>query len=385
MPPLTTKQNFNLIGTEGFEGGPLWGGPRTSRPPTGGGLQYNPAAAAPPQTLSALGGAGTIDPRFYGADLGAGLGGGLGNLAVLLGGAGEGARPALEDALQVYMALQDPDFDLSDLTPAQYRIAATMQPELFEAQLPGDPSLIADSPLARAQMAESVLGLGEISRTGLPEADRLAAEQAARAVRGAIRGGEESGIRSLRRRGRLGAGQELLARGAGGREASDLAARLGSDLQRQALDRRLQALSQYGSAAGALRGQDVGVEQSRADAMNRFKEFAALQRQQAAQYGAGARERAQTYNVGTAQDVANQQAEANRQAALENVERQNQMRQQTFQNQLARAGGIAGTQAGLAGVGAAEQKAKAEQLQLIGRSIGGGLGGLGGLFGGGGI
>ena len=342
-------------------------------------------SAVGPETRarSETGGLDRLDAGFIGGDLGAGIGGGLGNLAILLGGAGKGGKHHLQDALQVYQALQDPDFDLSDLTPAQYRIAATMQPELFEAQVPDDPSLIADSPLARAQMAESVLGLGQISREGLPEADRLAAEEAARAVRGAVRGGEESGIRSLRRRGRLGAGQELLAREVGGREAADLASRLGSDLQRQSLERRLSALSQYGSAASALRGQDVGVEQSRADAMNRFKEFAALQRQQAAQYGAGARERTQAYNVGTAQDIANAQSEANRAAALENVQRQNQMRQQTFQDQLQKAHGITGIQTGLYGAEQAEQAAKAKQLRGIGTGLGGAIGGIGGLLGGG--
>lgn len=369
----------NLVTSEGFEGRPLWGpdyASRTSgaaRAPTGGGLQYSP------QTTGAAAQSGTIPIGQYSGDLGAGIGGGIGNIALLLGAAGEGGTGFYEDALQAYRALQDPDFDLSSLTPAQYRIAATMQPEVFEAQLPGEASLISDSPLARAQQAEGVLGLGEIARTGLPEADRLAAAEGARSVRGALRGGEESAIRSLRRRGRLGAGQELLARETGGREAADLASRLGSDLQRQTLERRLSALSQYGSAAGALRGQDIGVEQSRADAMNRFKEFAALQRQQAAQYGAGARERAQGYNVGTAQDVANQQSQANYQTALQNIERQNQARQTSFQDQLAKTQGIAGAYGSLARDADAEQAAKADQIRGLG-GLGGAVGGIGGLF-----
>jgi len=318
-----------------------------------------------------------------GGGIGGGIGGGLGGLAVLLGAAGKGGKKHLKAALEVWQMLQEPDFDMSDLTPAQFEIAATMQPEVFEAQTAGDPSLIADSPLARAQQSESIIGLGDIARGGLPEADRLAAEEAARAVRGAIQGGEESAIRSLRRRGRLGAGQELLARGAGGREATDLASRLGSDLQRASLDRRMQALSQYGSAAGVQRGQDVGVEQSQANAMNRFKEFAAMQRQQAGQYGAGARERAQGYNVGTAQDISNRQAGADYQTSLQNLTRQNELRQQTFADQLAKTQGVAGVYGNLYMDAEAKQRAKAEQIQGVGAGLGQGIGGaigLGGLL-----
>lgn len=358
------------------------------RPVTGGPLvqerpQTTPITGDRPQTtpIQKTGATGTSDINRgqVAGDVGGGIGGGIANIALLLGAAGRGGKRYLKDALAVYQQLQDPDFDMRDLDPAQYEIAAIMFPEVFEAQVPDSASLIGDSPLARAQQAESVAGLGEISRTGLPEADRLAAEEGARAVRGAQYGGEQSAIRSLRRRGRLGAGQELLAREVGGREASDLAARLGSDLQRQALERRMLALSQYGSAANVLRGQDLGVEQSRADAMNRWKEFSALQRQQAEQYGAGARERAQQYNVGTAQEISNANVSADYATQLANLQRQNDLRQQQYQNQFGRAQGQAGVYGALYQDAEAKQAAKAKQIRGIGTGLGQAGGGLYGL------
>ena len=385
MPIVPQTQNFRLLSEGGLD---LQGYGNQAAPVRTIG-QGRTGAGGEPIKIAAAGGETTASPgAITGAQVGGGLGGGIGglvgNIALLAGAAGRGGKRYLKDALEVYQKIQDPDFDMRDLTPAQYRIAAEMFPETFEAQLPGEAQTIADSPLARAQQAESVLGLQEISRTGLPEADRLAAEEAARAVRGAVRGGEESAIRSLRRRGRLGAGQELQARTAGGRGATDLAARLGSDLQRQALERRLQALGLYGSAAGALRGQDIGVEQSRADAINRFKEFAAVQRQQAAQYGAGARERAQQYNVGTAQEIANAQAQADYQTAQTNIERQNQLRQNLFTSQLARAGGEAGAYRDLYGHAERKRTEKGGQIQALsgglGQALGGGIG-LGALGG----
>jgi hypothetical protein len=335
-------------------------------PETGGGLTLS--------DRSLLGGAA-------GGSIGGGIGGALGNILLLSGAAGRGGKRYLKDILGLYEGIDLPEFDMSTLMGPTYQMAAERTPELYNAQLPGDAQLIADSPLARAQLAQSVAGLGEIAQTGLPEADRLAAEEAARGVRGALRGGEEAAIRSLRRRGRLGAGAELLARSAGGREASDLAARLGSDLQRAALERRLGALGQYGNAASMLRGQDIGVEQSRADAINRFKEFAALQRQQAEQYGAGARERAQEYNVGTTQGLSNAQQTADYQTALENLQRQNQLRQQGFQNELSKTQGMAGVYGNLYRDAEAQQAAKAGQIRGITGGLGQGIGGVIGLGG----
>lgn len=356
--------------------------PTPVRPVTGGPLVRESGTVTPERSAPVAaqqGATSDINRGQVSGDVGAGIGGGIANIALLLGAAGRGGKRYLKDALNVYMKLQSPDFDMRDLDPAEYEVAAIMFPEQFEAQLPGEASLIADSPLARAQQAEAVAGMGEISRTGLPEADRLAAEEGARAVRGAQRGGEQSAIRSLRRRGRLGAGQELLARDVGGREASDLAARLGSDLQRQALERRMLALSQYGSMANLQRGQDLGVEQSRADAMNRFKEFSALQRQQAEQYGAGARERAQGYNVGTAQEIANANVSSDYATQLANLQRQNELRQTGFQNEALKAQGTAGVYGALYSDAEAKQAAKAKQIRGIGTGVGGAVGGLYGL------
>lgn len=350
------------------------------------GPAIGPLVGQQAQTLTGAGATreagGGLGAAQVGGGIGGGVGGLIGNIALLAGAAGRGGKRYLKDALDVYQKIQDPDFDMRDLTPAQFQIAAIMQPEVFEAQLPGAPSLVSDSPLARAQQAQAVRGLGEIAEGGLPEADRLAAEDAARVLRGTLRGGDEAAIRSLRRRGRLGAGQELLARTVGGRRASTLASQLGSDLVRQQLQRRLQALGEFGTAASALRGQDVDVEQRRADAMNRFKEFAALQRQQAEQYGAGARERAEAYNVGTAQRVGEQQAATDYATQLANLERQNQLRQMQFGNQLARAQGMAGVYGDLYRDAEAQQAAKAKQIRGlttgIGQAAGGGIGlGLG--------
>lgn len=371
LDPVFTSSQANPVGTPLIGYG---GAPGTQRPPTGG-----PATLAP--SASAQTGAGSLgNPALYGG-IGGGVGSGIGGIAVLLGAGGEGGDEFRRDALQAFQSLQIPDFDFTSLTPPQLRLVALMSPETYEAQVPGEVKLIMDSPEARAQMQESIAGLGTIAREGLPEADRLAAEEAANQVRGAMQSSEEAFITNLRRRGRLGAGAETQARAVAGRGAAELGSRLGRGLQAEALNRRMQALRDYGSAAGAMRAQDVGVQQSQADAMNRFQEIAAMQRQQAAQYGAGARERTQAYNVGTRQDLATGQAMADYQTQRENLERQNQLRQAQFAAEADKASGLAAGYGGLAQSADAEKAARERNLQTLGGGLGQGIGGLIGLGG----
>ena len=383
-----------LITTEGFEGGQLWG--PGGRPPTGGRDIVTPQAAPSLGALypSLAGRGGTLSlgarqptgggPNYQrsiiGSDIGGGIGGAIGGIFNLIQGTEAGGAEFRQDALRAFQALQIPDFDFSDLTPPQLRLVGLMSPEVYEAQVPQEVKLIMDSPQARSQMEEALRGLGEISREGLPELDRLAAEEAANQIRGALQSGEEAFITNLRRRGRLGAGAETQARSVAARGAAELGSQLGRGLQQETLQRRLQGLRDYGSAAGMLRAQDVGVQQSQADAMNRFQEIAAAQRQQAAQYGAGARERTQAYNVGTQQRLAEGQELSNYETQLENIRRQNELKQAQFGAEQFKAAGIAQQYGGLAQQADAKRAAEERNIQLIGGGIGGAIGGIGGLL-----
>jgi hypothetical protein len=326
---------------------------------------------------SALGsGGGGGGGGAIGSAIGA-AGGAIGGIALLAGAAGEGGKEELKRALKLWEQLQEPDFNFQDLTPPQLELLAEATPEIFEAAVPGAAALPEDSPLVRAQQAQALGGLGRVAEEGLPEADRLSAAIAGRAVRGAAQAGNEEIIQNLRRRGRLGAGAETQARAVGGRLSGQLAGEMGLNLQRESQARRLQALRDFGGAAGALRGQDIGLSAGRAQALNRFNEFVAAQRQQAGQYGAGARERAQAYNVGTQQRLGEQQQLADYQAAMANVNRQNQLQQQLFGSRLAKVQGQTGALGDLSTAQYAEQAARAAAVR---GAAGGGAKAAGGAY-----
>jgi hypothetical protein len=321
-----------------------------------------------------------LSPGLVGGAVGAGAGRGVGGLIGLLDSSRGGKRYD-KDILSLYQDLDLPDYVIKDLIAAQIPLTGLMGEEQWEAALPGEAAQIADSPEMRAEQVQAISGLREISEEGLPEADRLAAEEGARAMRGALRSGEETQIQGLRRRGRLGGGGEISARAVGGRLASELGRGLNVDITREALQRRLQALSMYGSAAGAVRGQDVTSQDINAQAMNRFKQFAAMQQQQANQANAAERQRVQQYNVETPQALAGQNQLLAYQNAQYNQAYQNQLRGQSYQDELAQAAGMAGAFERLSGGAYAKQAGKQKTYENIGGGIGGLIGGVaGGAF-----
>jgi hypothetical protein len=314
--------------------------------------------------------------------LGAAIGGGVGQsggqgIGALIGllDKGRGGKRYDKDILSLYKDLDLPEYVIKDLVAAQIPLTGLMSEEQWEAALPGEAAQIADSPEMRAEQVQAISGLREISEEGLPEADRLAAEEGARAMRGALRSGEETQIQGLRRRGRLGGGGEISARAVGGRLASELGRGLNVDITREALQRRLQALSMYGSAAGAVRGQDVTSQDINAQAMNRFKQFAALQQQQANIGNAAERQRVQQYNVTQPQQLAGQNQLLAYQNAQYNQAYQNQLRGQGYQDELQQAAGMAGAFQRLSEGAYAKQAAKQKTYENIG-------GGIGSLYGG---
>lgn len=321
-------------------------------------------------------------PETKGAygDIGAGIGGVAGGIALLSGAAGRGGKRYHKKGLGALEDVGLPEFDMSNIDPAMFRVLAERFPELMEASVPGEVSLIDDSAEGRAGQLSAMLGTQEIAQEGLPDADRLAAEMAGRQVRGALRGGEEAAVSNLRRRGRAGAGGELQARLAGGRVASGLARDLGSNLQQLSLERRLGALGQFGQQAGQLRGGDILAQGTNADAINRWREFSSMQQQQAAMQNQAEQARAQQYNVGTTQRVGEATEASRLSTDVGNIERQNQARLDAQRAEQERAAQIANQYNTLATGAYNKQKAKAGQIQGVAGGIGGIVGGIAGLI-----
>lgn len=320
----------------------------------------------------------------FGSALG-GLGGAIGNIAVLAGAAGGGGKDELKEALRIWKAIQLPEFDMRSLTAPELRILGEYFPQTYEAQVPQEVRTAVESPEARGEQVGAVQRLGQMSREGLPLRDRLATDEAALRLSGAASGEDAALRRELAERGRLGGGTEATLRRGRGQTAANLARGQGADLMQQAVENRYRATLAAGEGASRLRGQDIDLSSQQAGAVNRFNEIVANLRQQAARDSAAERAQAETYNVGTRQRTGEENVRARYGNEQENLERQNRLRQAKFGSEVTKAGGVSGALGDLSQAKYAEQAAKAEAIRGIGQGVGQAVGGVGDILGGGGF
>lgn len=314
-----------------------------------------------------------------------GLGGAIGGIAVLAGAAGKGGKQDYENALRLWQKLQTPGFDMSTLTAPELQMVAQMQAQQYSPQVSGQLALGEESPQARQAQVRALQQMQQVAQEGLPQADALAAQEMQRQAGAAHQRYTQAALNQLAAQGRLGGGADIAARLGAGQQAAELARGVSSDINRDAMMRRLQAIQQSGQFASGLRGQDIDFSMRNALERNAYNQWLSGLNTNVAAQNALARERAQNYNVGTAQGIANQNV-ANRYANQErNQQYLNQLRQQGFTNDVTRTQGLAGAFYNYGDLKERERAAKAQNIQNIGQGLGKGIGGIADFGAGGGF
>ena len=296
-------------------------------------------------------------------------------------GSGDGGKEDYERALRILEEVQDPNFNFRDLSAPVIPIAGEYTPFTYSPEFASSsPALADDSPMVRAEQLKALQHLSGVAEEGLPLAERLAAEQQGARLADEASRYDASIIRNLAERGRAGGGTELAARMASAQRLGNLAHGIGSDLATQAALNRISASGQVGALGGAIRGQDIALSEQRANALNRFNEWASSFLTQAAQQNALAQERAQTRNIGTAQDVASTNELNRYNTQQQNLTRNNALEQALANFRLRRAQSQAGASQDLGNANYAEQASRMEQLRGLGSGIGAGVGALSGVL-----
>lgn len=291
----------------------------------------------------------------------------IANAAILAGAAGKDGKKYARDALRAWQKLKESDFDMRSLSQPELRIVGELFPEVYDAQIAGPAALPEESYGAREAQLTALRQMQDVAAGGLPMADELAVRQIGRGMSQELQRGQLNALRALQERGLRGG--EMAQAGYLGQQGADMAAQYGNQVAREALLRRLGAIQSAGSFAGGLRGQDIALSEARAGALNRWNEMVSGLRTQAAASAAGARTAARERNLGEAQRIADTNEAARYQAQLEDIERQNMLRSQLFQQQLARTAGISGQYGMLGQYQKARQAARAAAIRGIGSSV----------------
>lgn len=315
-----------------------------------------------------------------GADIGGGIGGAIGNIAVLAGAGGPGGVKSRKKLVDLWNKLELSNFDYTRLSFPELKVVSQLMPQVYDAIVPPEVKTITEDPQARQAQATALGQAGDIAREGNPLADRIATRGIQNDVSSQLNRNTNAALRQIALRGGQAPGTEAQYRLAAGQTAGNTLADMGAQAMGQSLNRRSQAIGQQADIGQQLRAGDYARNTYNASAINNFNQQMANIRNEAAQYGAGARGRASAYNTETAQNLATQSAVGRVNLAQQEKAGYNSLLGANYQQAIQKLQGQAQAYGGLADAQDRERARREEQIISSGRGIGSTAGGIGGLL-----
>jgi len=224
-------------------------------------------------------------------------------------------------------------FDMSNIDPVAYQIAAKYMPEVASYIAEQNPTVVELSATGQFGRDAQIQALQDIRmRTGeLSDAEsQSASSQAMRDAQIASQSRSESILQDANRRGMLGSGAMLAAQLQGGSDAMERSANLSNQAYLDALRAKRDALSTSGEMGRQLATDEFGRSAINANIINQFNQRAAQNINEANRYAANTLNQGQMFNVQNAQDIANRNANLLNQSQWQNRQRQDQLLGQTW-------------------------------------------------------
>lgn len=249
-------------------------------------------------------------------------------------------------------------------TPEALAYLGNFTPE--ELQATGLPAGVINAAMRQKQL-QAIVGVEELSQTGLSAIDRAALTEIQNQIASQERGQRESILQNMAQRGLAGSGQELAAQLQGSQAASQQASTQGMQQAAQAQRARMQALSSLSEMAGGIEQTDFQREQARQAAQDAINQFNVQNKNVA-----GLR------NLQTQQDIANMNTEQRNRIAQANIDLENRQRLQNQVNRpLAQYGlqtdYVSGISQGLGGIGQTQTQQQLANQQAMMQGLGTGL------------
>lgn len=314
---------------------------------------------ADPYTAAAIGGANLI-------------GGIMGQEA-----AREGARASREQmrrALGEYYGVEVPTIEEQEVDYILPEFIGEYTPEaedFIEAGPSEMEGISTDPRLQQAQM-DALQTLSDLGETGLTPGEAAALRQIRRQSASEEQARQGAILQEMQRRGVAGGGSELAARLQSAQSSADRMSQEGDRLAQMAQQRALQSISQAGELGGNIRRQEFSEQADIARAADQISRFNTANQLAMQQRNVQARNQAAQRNLEERQRIAEQQA------ATQNVEqeRNKQLLQQRFQNQLNLAQGRSGIRQRRAEQERQAGLSEAQGISNIASGIGGIMGGM---------
>jgi hypothetical protein len=217
--------------------------------------------------------------------------------------------------------------------PSMYDYIA--QPEAYQYGYLGDAesTLAADSPEMRAMQIKALGELQDRAESGLDAKSRAEMARAKLNAGEMARGREEAIIQNMQARGMAGSGVEAAMRQIASQQAANRLGQAGLDEASVNAQQRALATLQAMQGAGNVRGQDVALNQSNADILNRFALENSARAQQIANANTALRNRTMENNIAEQRRISGANTGLSNQAQLQN-QLYDQMARQSFNQNL---------------------------------------------------
>lgn len=285
---------------------------------------------------------------------------------------GSGGASDTQEALNTIKRVPLPV--LKEYYPELYKQVVSLNPEMETAvELgPSEMAGIATDPALRSAQLNALNKLQEVGDAGGRDAQFMADQARLETdINTNLKGQNDAIMQNLATRGMAGGGSELVARQMNTQNAANRSAQMGMDLKAQAERRALEALMQSGQLSGQMQQQDFNQQSAKAQAADAINKFNAANKQQVISNNVNATNSAQQWNATNTQNTANQNTQVNNQAQQYNLG----LAQKNFDNEMAKATGVAKGHQAVADAKNAERDA---DMKFIGGMISAGAGAYGG-------
>lgn len=293
------------------------------------------------------------------------IGGVLGNV-MSQGDAGR-SGDAYRQALAQYAGISVPELEKLNLD--QLSSVGALNPQMEQALGLGPSAMegIALNPEMRAKQMEALQMFSDRAHQGLTPEDQAAFELARRSAAGEAQAKEGQILQNMQSRGMGGSGAELIARLQNGQSSADRQQQAGLQQAMASQQAKMAAAQQYGNMASGLRGQDFNEQSNVAQAKDLINRINQQNAQSVQQRNVGSSNQAQQFNLQNNQSIANQNVGLRNQQQMYNKG----LAQQNFQNQMQRAGGLAGQYNNMGNYYGQQAQNTASMWSGLGKGIGG--------------
>lgn len=294
-------------------------------------------------------------------------GGVLGN--IMSQGDRNAATQQMQNAQQAYAGIAVPTAASQQVNLSPYQLSGLLQNINQNAQQQGSSGLLGiqtDPRLGQAQMNALQLMQQTGQSGGLTPAMVAQFQTAQRQAAGQNNAQQQAILQNMASRGMGGSGAELQARLAANQASANTGASNASNLASMAYQNMLNSTAQAGGMANQMQQTQFGQQAQQQSAQDAINSFNASLRQQTDSSNTAAQRQNQAANLAAQQTIGNQNTQQQNQQQMYNTG----LTQQQYQNQLQRAGGIAGTDQGLANMYQNNANATANMYSSLGSGAG---------------